>query len=72
MEDGNWKEEYKEWKLLKPSQLQLLDQGASTLSQSWLLNAMWCEWKELKESKAINPPTFKQTTKELLKDPWDE
>ena len=70
MNDEHWKEEYKSWKTLRPSLIKLLDEGASSLSQTWLLNSMWCEWKDLKESGGNNPPL---PAKRLsYKDPWED
>ena len=39
------KEEYKKIKKLKPKQIDLLDNGPHSLTDSWALNAMWCDWK---------------------------
>ena len=83
MNDSNWKEDYKKWKILKPSQIQLLDEGAESLSQTWLLNAMWCEWKEIKKIKEAELPSLQVMPvepllpsesvlqRELHNDPWD-
>ncbi len=72
MNDLNWKDQYKKWKTgLKPFQIQLLDEGANSLSQSWLLNAMWCDWTELKKIKETELPDVKTTSKEWAKDPWE-
>ena len=70
MNDENWKEEYKKWKVLKPSQIKLLDEGAISLSQTWLLNSMWCEWKDIKKVKDTELPSI--TTIEFgdYSDPW--
>ena len=51
MEVKNWQEEYKEWKDLKPFQVKLLEEGAQSQSQAWLINSMWCDWKALSELK---------------------
>ena len=64
MSNENWMEQYKKWRLLKPHQLKLLDEGAKTQSQAWLINNMWCEWKNIKKIKETELPS--------LKDPWDE
>ena len=71
MEDENWKEQYKSWKDLKPFQLKLLDEGAESLSQAWLINAMWCEWKDIKITKETELPSLHASPKHLTKDPWD-
>ena len=72
MTDESWQEQYKIWKELQPHQLRLLDEGAETLSQSWLLNQMWCEWKELKNSKDKNNFIEKSPNNYLATDPWGD
>ncbi len=69
MDDENWKNQYKEWKALKPFQIKLLDDGAESLSQAWLINAMWCEWKDIKKLKETELPALERS---LSKDPWEE
>ena len=48
MSEETWKNQYKEWKDLKPYQIKLIDDGPKSQSQAWLLNSMWCEWMDLK------------------------
>ncbi len=72
MEEQSWRDEYRSWKTLSPSQTILLEQGAKSLSQTWLLNQMWCEWKEIKKLKETKLPTFSSTPQTLTEDPWDE
>ncbi len=72
MTDENWIQEYKTWKFLKPSQIHLLDEGARTLSQAWLLNAMWCEWKDLKQLKQAEMATTQKSCGTVIKDPWED
>ncbi len=72
MNEENWKDEYKAWKLLKPSQVKLLENGAQSLSQSWLLNAMWCEWKDLKAEKEEALQGVMAMEKDYSKDPWED
>ncbi len=70
MNDENWQEEYKKWKSgLKPFQIHLLDEGAQSLSQAWLLNTMWCDWKEIKKSKETELPAIKSS---WANDPWED
>ncbi len=71
MVDESWKEEYKEMKLLKPIQVKLLDEGANSLSQTWLLNSMWSDWKELKEKIDMKRNTDAKSTNKQIMDPWD-
>ena len=72
MNDENWKEEYKKWKALKPFQIKMLDEGAKSLSQAWLLNAMWCEWKNINIIKKTELPTVDSIKPEWNKDPWED
>ncbi len=48
MDDSNWREDYKGYKHLNKKQRDLLDNGPKSLSQSWLLGAMYSEWKQMK------------------------
>ena len=68
MNDDNWKEEYKQMKVLQPFQIKLLDEGAQSLSQSWLLNEMWCHWKDIDfievEKDSLMPISHTKWTKD--------
>ncbi len=70
MNDENWREEFKQWKPgLKPFQIKLLEEGAQSQNQQWLLNDMWCEWKKIavkQKVKEIAAPSL------IIEDPWDE
>ena len=48
MDDSNWREDYKGYKHLNKKQRDLLENGPKSLSQSWLLGAMYSEWKQMK------------------------
>ena len=48
MIDETWKIQYKKWKNLKPYQIKIIDDVSKGQSQAWRLNAMWCEWMDLK------------------------
>ena len=52
----DWKTEYQSMKLLNKKQIQLLEDGAKSLSQSWILGAMWSDYKRLKGIKSPPPP----------------
>ena len=69
MSEENWKNQYKQWKNLKPYQIKLIDDGPKSQSQAWLINSMWCEWMDLKE---INVSETSEINKPLRIDPWDE
>ena len=65
MNDKNWKEEYKGMKPLNKKQIQLLDEGAKSLSQSWFLQAMYIDWKKIKGYKTQEPPNCQSSFKEF-------
>ena len=70
MNDENWKEEFKKWKpSLKPFQIKLLEGEAQSQNQQWLVNDMWCEWKELAIKKKLNEIARAAL---LTDDPWEE
>tara|TARA_R100001443_G_C3245325_1_gene151841 strand:- start:270 stop:503 length:234 start_codon:yes stop_codon:yes gene_type:complete len=49
-DDSNWREEYKGYTTNK-KYLELLENGPKSLSQSWLLGALYNEWKRMKGYK---------------------
>ncbi len=69
MSSDDWKEQYKQWKLLKPHQEKLLDEGPKSLSQTWLLNQMWCEWRDIKKIKEAKLPSLNAN---VSIDPWQD
>ena len=46
-DDSNWREEYKSYTTNK-RYLELLEHGPKSLSQAWLLGALYNEWKKMK------------------------
>ncbi len=46
-EEINWREEMKAYTSSK-SQLELLENGPRSLSQSWILGALYQKWKKIK------------------------
>ena len=46
-DDSNWREEYKNYTSSK-RELELLENGAKSLSQSWILGALYQKWKRVK------------------------
>ena len=44
-DDSNWREEYKGWTTNK-RYLELLENGPKSLSQSWILQALYNDWKK--------------------------
>jgi len=70
MNDENWKEEFKLWNpSLKPYQIKLLEEGASSQNQACILNDMWCEWKDIAVKRKIKDIARKAS---FIEDPWEE
>ena len=46
-DDSNWREEYKNYTSSK-TELELLENGSKSLSQSWILSALYQKWKRMK------------------------
>ena len=65
MKDDNWREEYKSMKLLSKYQVELLDNGAKSLAQSWMLGVMYSDWKKKKGYKEKPRPDLSSTFKEF-------
>ena len=65
MNDKNWREEYKGMKPLNKKQIQLLDEGAKSLSQSWFIQEMYIDWKKIKGYKTPEPPNCQSSFKEF-------
>ena len=53
-DDSNWREEYKQYTSNK-RHLELLENGPHSLSQSWLLGALYNEWKRIKGYNKLDP-----------------
>ena len=54
-DDSNWREEYKSYTSNK-KHLELLENGPKSLSQSWILGALYQKWKKMKGNKEPQPP----------------
>ena len=54
-DDSNWREERKGYTSNK-LQLEMLDSGPKSLSQSWIMQAMYNKWKKMKGYKDPPPP----------------
>ena len=52
-DDSNWREEYKSYTSNK-MELELLENGPKTLSQSWHLQALYSNWKKAKGYKKFD------------------
>ena len=53
-DDSNWREEYKSYTSNK-KYLELLENGPKSLSQSWILGALYNEWKKIKGYDKLDP-----------------
>ena len=53
-DDSNWREEYKSFTSNK-RYIELLENGPKSLSQSWLLGALYNEWKNIKGYNKLDP-----------------
>ena len=53
-DDSNWREESKQYTSNK-RYLELLENGPTSLSQSWLLGALYNEWKKMKGYNKLDP-----------------
>ena len=63
IDDSNWREEWKNYTSSK-FQLELLENGPHSLSQSWILGAMYNNWKKMKGYKDPEPPNVQSSMKE--------
>ena len=62
-----WREEYRGMKVLGKLQSELLTNGPKSLSQSWIMQAMYNDWKRKKGIKDPEPPDCQSSMKE-----WEE
>ena len=53
-DDSNWREEYKSYTSNK-RHLELLENGPKSLSQSWVMQAMYGQWKKMKGYDKFDP-----------------
>ena len=53
-DDSKWREEYKQYTSNK-RHLELLENGPHSLSQAWLLGALYNEWKRIKGYNKLDP-----------------
>ena len=65
-DDSNWREEYKAYTSSK-KELELLENGPKSLSQSWILGAMYQKWKKIKGYKEPEPPNCQSSLQEWEK-----
>ena len=53
-DDSNWREEYKSY-ISNQRHLELLENGPKSLSQSWVMQAMYGQWKKMKGYDKFDP-----------------
>ena len=53
-DDSKWREEYKQYTSNKRHR-ELLENGPHSLSQAWLLGALYNEWKRIKGYNKLDP-----------------
>ena len=70
-DDSNWREEYKQYTSNK-RELDLLENGAKSLSQSWILGAMHNKWKKIKGYEDPEPPNVSSSLKEFFERQKDQ
>ena len=64
--DTEWREEMKAYTSSK-FHLELLENGPKSLSQSWIMGALYQMWKKIKGIKEPEPPDCQSSFKE-----WEE
>ena len=53
-DDSNWRQEYKSY-TSNQRHLELLENGPKSLSQSWVMQAMYGQWKKMKGYDKLDP-----------------
>ena len=64
IDDSNWRDEYKNY-TTNELHLELLENGAKSLSQSWILNALYQKWRKMKGYVTPEPPDCRSSLKEF-------
>ena len=54
-DDSNWREDYAKNFCSNKRHLELLENGPHSLSQAWLLGALYNEWKRIKGYNKLDP-----------------
>ena len=60
----DWRQEYLGMKAHGKYQTELLENGPKSLSQSWMMGAMYNDWKRKKGIKDPEPPDCQSSMKE--------
>ena len=63
-QDNNWREEYKNYTSSK-YELDLLENGPHSLSQSWMMGALHSKWKKIKGHKDTELPNCQSSFKKF-------
>jgi hypothetical protein len=66
IDDSNWREDFKGYTSNK-YQLDLLENGPRSLSQSWMMQAMYNKWKKIHGIVEPEPPDCSSNLKDSLK-----
>ena len=66
-DDSNWREEYLSMVSTDSMREKLLKEGAKSLSQSWLLQAMHGDWMKMKGYSYTEPPDCSSSLQEWEK-----
>jgi hypothetical protein len=53
-DDSNWRQEYKSY-TSNQRHLELLENGPKSLSQSWVMQALYGQWKKMKGYDKLDP-----------------
>ena len=70
-DNSNWREEYKAYTSSK-YELDLLENGPKSLSQSWMMGALYNKWKKIKGYKDPEPPDVSSSLKEFFQRQKDQ
>ena len=71
IDNSNWREEYKNYTSSK-YELDLLENGPKSLSQSWMMSALYNKWKKMKGYKDPEPPDCSSSMKEFFQRQKDQ
>ena len=69
-DDSNWREEYKGYTSSR-YELDLLENGPKSLSQSWMMGALHNKWKKIKGYDKLDPKDNEGQLQSSMKE-WEE
>ena len=70
-DDSNWRQEYKSY-TSNQRHLELLENGPKSLSQSWMMQAMYGKWKKIKGYDKLDPKENEGQLQSSLKEFFSE